>query len=130
MLPIDKTRWILLCSRCLLLLPCTIACEKWFFVVVGWRKLGIFVLAFNFWCCCYPLQALEFGRKVEVLCRQNEHDLMALESRRKRNVAAAAALRDDLLRSFGELEAVVHAGREDILREQERQQVCTQSTAI
>ncbi len=60
---------------------------------------------------------------MDLLCRANEEELMALEARRKRNVVAAASLRDDLLRSFGELEAVVDTGRREIIAEQERQQV-------
>ncbi len=64
-----------------------------------------------------------FGRKVDVLCRANDEELLALEARRKRNVVAAAALREDLLRCFGELEAVVDTGRREIVAEQERQQV-------
>ncbi len=60
---------------------------------------------------------------MDVLCRNNERELMELEARRKRNIVAATTLRDDLLRSFGELETVVHTGRQQILAEQERQQV-------
>ncbi len=53
----------------------------------------------------------------------NERNIMELEARRKNNLKDAAAVRDDLLTAFGELETVVHAGRSEVIAEQERQQV-------
>jgi hypothetical protein len=76
------------------------------------------------------VQALAFGRRVDELCRDNEREMLLLEERRKRNLVEAAAVRDDLLRAFGELEAVVHSGRQDILVEQERQQVRLATTHV
>ena len=111
-------------------LSCVLVCHSrlcvvtlWFWEVLGCGRIAGLCTGVVIRSRLVRLQALEFGRKVDLLCRSNERDLMALEARRKRNVVAATALRDDLLRSFGELETVVHAGRTEILAEQERQQV-------
>ena len=64
---------------------------------------------------------MAFNQKVEEVQREHEREMAAVQSRRKRIVAHADVLQQEMLAAFEGLESLIQSGRAQITSEHSRQ---------
>ena len=69
----------------------------------------------------YLNQVMAFNQKVEEVQREHEREMAAVQSRRKRIVAHADVLQQEMLAAFEGLESLIQSGRAQITSEHSRQ---------
>ena len=77
----------------------------------------------------YMQRVLDFNDEIDMLRREHEDHLLAIEARQKRNVGHSDTLQKELMVAFRELDDVVTKGRASIVAEQQRQLAVRSSNA-